>query len=48
VTTTSATNYDLKRDILKAIVNIIPSPQEIESFSISFVKQKEGAIIFLG
>jgi hypothetical protein len=47
-TTQSGTNYDPKRDILKATMDIIPSPQEIESFSISFVEQKQGAIIFLG
>ena len=29
-------------------MEIIPSPQEIESFSISFLEQSNGAILFLG
>jgi hypothetical protein len=47
-TTQSGTNYDPKKDVLKVTMDTIPSPQNIESFSISFVEQKEGAILFLG
>ncbi|MFT5926087.1 MAG: hypothetical protein ACI9WL_000830 [Rubritalea sp.] len=47
-TTQSGTEHDPQKDILKATMDIIPSPKEIESFSISFLEQKEGAILFLG
>lgn len=47
-TTQSGTEHNPEKDILKCEMDIIPSPQEIESFSISFMEQKNGAILFLG
>lgn len=47
-TTQSGTEHDPEKDILKCDMQTIPSPQEIESFSISFMEQNNGAILFLG
>lgn len=47
-TTQPGTEHDPEKDILKCPMEIIPSPQEIESFSISFLEQSNGAILFLG
>ncbi|AGC75551.1 Protein of unknown function (DUF2911) [Nonlabens dokdonensis] len=47
-TTQSGTEHDPKKDILTCPMETIPSPQEIESFSISFLEQNNGAILFLG
>ncbi len=47
-TTQPGTEHDPEKDILITPMETIPSPQEIESFSISFLEQNEGAILFLG
>lgn len=47
-TTQSGTVHNPEKDILKCDMDTITSPQEIESFSISFLEQKNGAILFLG
>lgn len=47
-TTQSGTEHDPQKDILICEMQTIPSPQEIESFSISFMEQNNGAILFLG
>ena len=47
-TTQSGLEHDSSKDILKVEMDLIPSPQKIESFSISFVEQPEGGLLFLG
>ncbi|WP_124981146.1 DUF2911 domain-containing protein [Nonlabens xiamenensis] len=47
-TTQSGLEYDSSQNLLQAEMDIIPSPQEIESFSISFMEQSNGGMIFLG
>ncbi|MGJ8685251.1 MAG: DUF2911 domain-containing protein [Nonlabens sp.] len=42
------TNHDASKDILKVTMDSMPSPQTIEDFSISFVEQPDGLILFMG
>jgi len=42
------TKHDPSKDILKTIMNITPAPQNIENFSISFIEEPEGFILFMG
>lgn len=46
--TQSGLEHDPSKDILTCEMDVIPSPQEIESFSISFVEQPDGGMLFLG
>lgn len=42
------TNHDPLKDVLKVAMDSMPSPQTIEEFSISFVEQPDGLILFMG
>lgn len=41
-------NYDATKDVLKVTMDSMPAPQTIEEFSISFVEQSDGLILFMG
>lgn len=47
-TTQSGLQYDPSKNLVTATMQVLPSPQEIESFSISFVEQQNGALLFMG
>ncbi|AUC78139.1 asparagine synthetase B [Nonlabens sp. MB-3u-79] len=47
-TTQSGLEYDPSKNLLTATMDLLPSPQKIESFSISFVEQQNGGLLFLG
>lgn len=40
--------YDPSKDVLKVSMSSMPAPQVIENFSISFVEEPEGFILFMG
>lgn len=42
------TKHDPTKDILKVTMDSMPSPQTIEEFSISFVEDPDGLILFMG
>ncbi|PQJ31995.1 asparagine synthetase B [Nonlabens arenilitoris] len=42
------TKHDPSKDILKVTMDSMPSPQTIEEFSISFVEDPDGLILFMG
>lgn len=42
------TKYDASKDVLKVTMDSMPSPQSIEEFSISFVEDPDGLILFMG
>ncbi|WP_438961980.1 DUF2911 domain-containing protein [Nonlabens sp.] len=42
------TKYDASKDVLKVTMESMLSPQTIEEFSISFVAQPDGLILFMG
>lgn len=47
-TTQSGLEYDESKNLVTTTMDVLPSPQEIESFSISFVEQNDGGMLFLG
>ncbi|WP_298951430.1 DUF2911 domain-containing protein [uncultured Nonlabens sp.] len=47
-TTQSGLEYDASKNLITTSMEVRPSPQEIESFSISFVEQNDGGMLFLG
>jgi hypothetical protein len=47
-TTQSGLEYDPSKNLLTATMDLLPAPQKIESFSISFVEQQNGGLLFLG
>ena len=47
-TTQSGLEYDESKNLITTTMDVLPSPQEIESFSISFVEQNDGGMLFLG
>ncbi len=47
-TTQWGTNYNEEHDVFKTDMDVSLAPQPIESFSINFVEEMEGAKIFMG
>ncbi|MFT7427768.1 MAG: hypothetical protein ACI9IZ_000242 [Nonlabens sp.] len=45
-TSQSGLEYDSSKNLLTATMALLPSPQKIESFSISFVEQQNGGLLF--